>query len=145
MFSRQAFSRQFKGKGHFPSPRSEMSFASLRGISGGLRKYRGRKENNSVSQKCGSLQEDSLTSFLSGKAKTWSKGTVILSCAVAGLEGGLWDDELRELSPCCLLPQLRRRHPAGKVPAINTNLVKYRENLKVWGSGRLPADVWVRR
>lgn len=30
-----------------------------------------------------------------------------------------------------------RRHPAGKAPAIKTNLVKYRENLKTQGSGQL--------
>lgn len=39
----------------------------------------------------------------------------------------------------------RRRHLAGKVPVINTHLVKYRENLKAWGSGQMPVNVWVWR
>lgn len=79
----------------------------------------------------------SLMSFLSGKAKTWSKGMENLSCA-AGRFMRQWAAACPELSPSCLLLQLQRHnYTAGKAPAINTYLLKYLENLEVWGSGCL--------
>ena len=73
---------------------------------------------------------------------------------MAGLRGGLWEDELlpaqsSALAACCRgfkgTIVLQERHSAGRVPAINTNLVKYRQNLKARGSGQLPVDDQVRR